>query len=380
MLTARGDFSANRILLAQLLRMEITDELMQRFFANQCDPEEFEVVAAYLGLHPEEAEKYMGMEEWEEAGAADAAPGHEEVLESLRQQLFAGEEQTGEAVERPVRVHLMRRLTWTSVAAALILALGGWLWMKNKMISADTTTMAAIGQPGLHRETVWFCKKNTQDGIERVLLPDGSLVKLHGHSSLRYADSFGLTTRESWLDGQADFYVKKEKGHPFTVYAGKLATTALGTTFGVQAAAPAATVTVRLFTGKVVVRPMERLAGWTKDVYLLPGDEMAYDSRRMVATVRRQGTGPAGIAEDSATGGSGDLSFINAPLKKVFHDLSARYHTTIYYTPKDLTGMNFSGTVSRQDSLATIVRLLATMNGLDMQEQPEGIRVTRPKK
>lgn len=359
--------------------MEITYELMQRFFANKCDPEEFEAVIAYLRLHPEEAANYLGKKEWDAIDAGQPAPDQAGVLAGLRQQLFAGEEQKDGAVERPVRVHLMRRLTWTSVAAALILALSGWLWMKDKKTSADRTAVAATIPPGLHREAVWFCKKNTKDGMERVLLPDGSLVKLYGHSSLRYTDSFGLATRESWLDGQADFSVKKEKGHPFTVYAGKLATTALGTTFGVQAAAPAATVTVRLFTGKVVVRPMERLAGWNKEIYLLPGEEVAYDSRRMLAAVRRYGAGSDSGDDNSPAGEAGDLSFNNAPLKKVFHDLSARYHTAIYYAPKDLTGMNFSGTVSCQDSLLTIVRLLATMNGLDMQEQPQGIRVTKRK-
>jgi len=358
--------------------MEITEELMQRFFANQCDPEEFEAVVAYMRLHPQEEEKYLGREEWEAAGAAEAAPGHDDVLAGLRQRLF-GEGQRAEGpAERPVRVHLLRKLVWTSVAASLILALCGWLWMQHIKNSADTVALAAVGQPAVHRQAVWVYKTNRKDGMEQVLLPDGSIVKLYGHSSLRYTDSFGLATRETWLEGQADFYVKKDKAHVFTVYVGKLATTALGTSFGVRAAV--ASITVRLFTGKVVVRTVEPLAGWSKDVYLLPGEEVAYDSRRMLATVRRSAAIPGGGIEDGAAGRIGDLSFTNTPLKKVFHDLSERYHMAIYYTPKDLTGMNFSGTVSQQDSLATIVRLLATMNGLDMQEQPEGIRVTRPKK
>jgi ferric-dicitrate binding protein FerR (iron transport regulator) len=109
----------------------------------------------------------------------------------------------------------------------------------------------------------------------------------------------------------------------------------------------------------------------------LPGEEMAYDSRRMLATVSRQAARPGSAGEGIADGGNVDLSFDNRPLKEVFRQLSIQYHTNIHFKSKDLAGMNFTGTVSRQDSLAAVIRLLATMNGLDIREQPDGIKVSR---
>lgn len=349
--------------------MEITDELMQRFFADKCDPEEFEEVIEYLRLHPGESERYLGIAEWNTTDGDRQAPGDMEVLASLRQELFPGRTAAGPVV---------RRLVWTSVAASLILIVGGWLWLRNKKGGADMVA----GAPTIGRvpQAAWIIRTNTSAMSEKVALPDGSLVRLHAHSTLRYTDSFGLVSRDSWLEGQAEFEVRKDKAHAFTVYAGKLATTALGTTFGVKAVGPDALVTVKLFAGKVVVRSMGQLPGWKRDVYLLPGEEMAYDSRRMLATVSRQAAAPGSAAVGIAAGGGNvDLSFDNRPLKEVFRQLSIQYHTNIYFKSKDLTGMNFTGTVSRQDSLATVVRLLATINGLDIREQPDGIKVSRPK-
>ena len=349
--------------------MEITDDLMQRFFANQCDAGEFEEIIEYLRLHPGEAERYLGMAEWNAADGDRQAPDHMEALAGVRQELFP---------ERRAAVPVVRRMIWTSVAASMLLVVGGLFLLRNKKGATDT--IAAVPASAANgRRVAWITRTNTTEMCEKVVLPDGSLVRLHGHSSLRYTDSFGLASRDSWLEGQAEFDVRKDRAHAFTVYAGKLATTALGTTFGVKAAVPEAMVTVKLFTGKVVVRSVGPLPGWRKDVYLLPGEEMAYDSRRMLATVGSSKARPGGADESNTDGGPGDLSFNNRPLKEVFRQLSIQYHTTIHFRSSDLAGMNFTGTVSRQDSLATVVRLLATMNGLDIREQPDGIQVSRSK-
>jgi transmembrane sensor len=363
--------------------MEITDELMQRFFANKCDPGEFEAVTEHLRLHPGEAERYLGIAEWNAIDGDRHAPGHEEVLADLRLRLFRETAEPGlpvDSAERNAAVPVVRRLVWTSVAASLLLVVGGWLWLRNKKVAPDTLA-AASAITARHREAAWITRTNATGRNEKVDLPDGSRVRLYAHSSLRYTDSFGLVSRESWLEGQAEFEVRKDKSHAFTVYAGKLATTALGTSFGVKAVAPGAMVTVKLFTGKVVVRSVGQLPGWRKDVYLLPGEEMAFDSRRMLATVHRYPVGPGSAGENPAGGGTGagELSFNNSPLKDVFKQLSIQYHTTIYFKSSDLAGMNFTGVVSRQDSLASVVRLLATMNGLDILQQPDGIKVSRQK-
>ena len=364
--------------------MEITNDLIQRFFENKCEPEEVEAVIRHLQLHPEQAAQFLGIDEWNAIDPGQPVPDHsqEEVLEQLRKRLFR---RSATSTSSTASTAFIRRLSWTSVAASLLLAVGGWTWLTTRNSHTKALT-AASGQQTegrqadshQHPAASWIVRNNPTGQAQKLLLPDGSRVKLYAHSSLRYTDSFGITRRDSWLEGEAEFSVQKDQVHPFTVLSGSLATTALGTSFDVKALPAAANITVKLFTGKVVVRSLRPRSGWNKDIYLLPGEELLYDDHRMLATIGRftplpqnqTGNGMPMVQE-------GDLVFNNSSLKEVFRQLSIQYHKKFTYRTSDLTGMNFTGTVPRTDSLDSFLRLLATMNNLDIQQQAAGIIVTR---
>jgi len=165
------------------------------------------------------------------------------------------------------------------------------------------------------------------------------------------------------------------------VLSASLATTALGTVFGVSTHSEER---VKLYSGRVVVRSVRPLKGWGKDVYLAPGQQVLYDNRRLLATVSRFGPGAsgaegaAGAAGTAGMGVSGeDLVFNNSPLKEVFQQLSIQYHTKFNIRAKDLRGLNFTGTVPRTDSLDVFLRLLAGMNDLEIREESTGYTISR---
>ncbi len=342
--------------------MEITSSLIRKFFANQCDEHEFEAVMKYFELHPDQAAREMGREQWEVTDPLSVAKvGHEEeVLLQLRERFF------------PRRI---RRFYWPAVAASLLLAVGGWIVInKSKTINGSVVTASSLMQQQ-PAKAVWTYRTNATEKTKNILLPDGSEVKLYAHSTLRYTDSFGLSRRESWLEGGAGFLVKKDKAHPFTVHSMLLATTALGTSFGVQATGPGSEA-VKLFSGRVVVRSTGPIKGWNGDVYLLPGQQVRYDNRRMLATIstfeKAAEQGEAAMAIDNK-----ELSFSNSPLKQVFRQLTIQYNKKFIFRASDLAGLNFTGSVPRTDSLNVFLRLLAGMNNLDILEQPDGYTVTR---
>jgi len=278
--------------------MEVTNSLIRKFFSNQCNEEEFEVVMKYFELHPELLAKEMGFEEWEagDPAAGAAVADQEEVLAQLKERFF------------PKRV---RRMYWPAVAASLLLAVGGWVII-NKSSTKGSAVVAASGPviKGAGKAS-WTYRTNSTAKAENIVLPDGSRVKLYGHSELRYTDSFGLVRRDSWLEGEAEFSVKKDKAHPFTVSSSSLATTALGTEFGVKTHSGE---TVKLYSGRVVVRAVRPLKGWGKDVYLAPGQQVLYDGRRSLATVSRFDEKASGSEGVGVTGQ--DLVFNNSPLKR----------------------------------------------------------------
>lgn len=346
--------------------MEITNDLIQKFFENRCDPEEFEAVANYLEQHPETS--WLGIEEWNAIDPLHPAPDLQpaEILEQLKRRLFT-------------RPSLIRRLRVPAVAASFLLIIGGWVWMTTRR--AGDKAVLTSAKPGNHRQSTapvgWRYRTNATGRPQTFTLPDGSRMKLYAHSSLCYTDSFGIIRREGWLDGEADFSVKKDGAHPFTIYSGVLATTALGTSFGVKGYKTTGNVAVKLYTGKVMVRAIKPLQGWSKDCYLVPGQQLLYDNGRMLAAVSRLTANQASPAIRQIGGDQKDLVFNNTPLKEVFDQLSIQYHKKINYTASDLTGMNFTGTVPRSDSLFVFLKLLATMNNLEVQEKEPVLVITR---
>jgi len=339
--------------------MEITNSLIRKFFSNQCNEEEFEAVMKYFELHPGLLAKEMGLEEWE-AGDPAAVAGvadQEEVLSQLKERFF------------PERV---RRMYWPAVAASLLLAVGGWIIVSKSRTKNNAVVTASGPVMKGAVKTNWTYRTNSTATVENIVLPDGSKVRLFGHSTLRYTDSFGLVRRDSWLEGEAVFSVKKDKAHPFTVLSSTLATTALGTEFGVKTHSGE---TVKLYSGRVVVRSVRSLKGWGKDVYLAPGQQVLYDDSRLLATISRfdgkeSGSETAGVTAQ-------DLVFNNSPLKEVFQQLSIQYHTKFNFRAKDLRGLNFTGVVSRTDSLDVFLRLLGGMNNLEIGARSDGYTVSR---
>lgn len=73
-----------------------------------------------------------------------------------------------------------------------------------------------------------------EQGIKKIILPDGSIVWLKGKSSLSYPAHFNDSTRNVILEGEALFEVAKDKTHPFIVSTGKYSTRVLGTSFNLN--------------------------------------------------------------------------------------------------------------------------------------------------
>lgn len=108
-------------------------------------------------------------------------------------------------------------------------------------------------------------------GQKKIPLPDGTVVWLNGSSKLIYTNDFNKTSRKVTLEGEGYFEVAKDPVRPFTVSAVNLETTALGTSFNINAYEDQDYITVSLITGSV------RVNSGDSDIILEPGKAAVYE-------------------------------------------------------------------------------------------------------
>ena len=117
-------------------------------------------------------------------------------------------------------------------------------------------------------------EKSTESGQKLSFhLEDGTKVKLNAGSKLTYSSSFSSNQRLVTLEGEAFFEVTKDITRPFKVVTGSVTTTALGTSFNINAFPSNKNIEIALVTGKVSVE--KTLQSGKSNVLVLYPNEMA---------------------------------------------------------------------------------------------------------
>lgn len=268
-------------------------------------------------------------------------------------------------------------------AAAIILFIAGSFWRYYRPAkAAPATALSSITAP-----TGMTINANNSDHTLAVTLPDHSAVLLSPGSTIRYYASFEPAHRNIQLSGMAVFEVADETARPFTVYAGGINTTALGTRFMVSTLVPGK-VQVRLLAGKVVVRPSDNALA-LKDVYLLPGQQFLLDSRSKVFAVTEYKEDSSGLAagtrkkttRPASPQGSpintSILEFNQEPLTGVLNKIGLQYGVTFRLNGHGFNTMQVTGKFLPSDSLQSVLSMLGSINGLSFTERNDTIVVAR---
>ncbi len=209
------------------------DSLIAKYLRGETSPEETRDLFAWVASDPEHRRYF---EEMKQVWDLMAAPGWQ-VSEQARREAWQKIAGQLDQAEKPRPVVATRRSWWLRVAAALLAgALLAWWWLAPRPAERPITAVYET-QPG--------------ESLE-VYLPDSSRVLLNGDSRLYYRQDFN--PRSLTLEGEAFFEVKSLAGVPFTVQAGPLTTTVLGTAFNVRAYPGQPTAEVQVVHGRVAVR------------------------------------------------------------------------------------------------------------------------------
>ena len=124
-----------------------------------------------------------------------------------------------------------------------------------------------------------YIKRENPPGIRSVItLADGTKVSLNAASSLEFPKAFDGEKRLVYLVGEAFFEAQKNPDKPFIVVTREIATTAIGTSFNVEAFPDNEQINVSLVEGKVRVEAFEDQDQQqkTEETFLSPGEQVIY--------------------------------------------------------------------------------------------------------
>lgn len=155
--------------------------------------------------------------------------------------------------------------------------------------------------------------------VQKILLPDGSIVWLNAGSTLQYPRNFTRQIRSvNLLDGQAFFEITRDVDRPFEVQSSGLVISVLGTSFDVKAYKTESQSVVSVRTGRVNVQSEgDRV---NNVVELIAGDQISIQKEDNSIT---KTVAPADIIGSWT---EGRLTFQNEPVGSVINALERKYN------------------------------------------------------
>jgi transmembrane sensor len=219
------------------------EELIQKYAYDTATEEEVEqLMNWYHGAN-------IGEVHWPANGADEKQQVYNRMLSRLHKEI---KEENRKLV----------RLPWLKIAAAFIIIVGAALLVFKW--SGTRSSYITIANPS--------------GKIQTVLLPDGSRVWLNTATTMKYNKSFAQN-RDVILNGEAYFRVTHDTAHPFSIKAGDITTTVLGTSFNVKAYEEEKRATVSVTGGSV------RINDETKELGILQkGMQLEFDRVQKTAT------------------------------------------------------------------------------------------------
>ncbi|WP_146947120.1 FecR family protein [Cyclobacterium qasimii] len=183
----------------------------------------------------------------------------------------------------------------------------------------------------------------------RLILPDKSQVLVNSDSKIRFPSSFGQKSREVYLEGEAFFEVKKEKGRPFKVHAGEMTAEVLGTSFNIVSRFH--NNRVALFEGKV------KISSASENTFLSPGEmvEYVFDNNIHLHV-------HPFIYQNEMAWKEGQIKFQNESLQKILQKLEQWYGVTFILDSELKINRTVTGTFNNDNLDNVLTGLGFTLN------------------
>jgi transmembrane sensor len=251
------------------------------------------------------------------------------------------------------RKPVVRLLVQLSVAASLLLLAGlGFLTYRknesNKQQALFTTVRVPVGK------------------MKIITLADHSVVTLVSGAVFRYPAAFSPASRKVYMiSGKGFFEIAKDKKRPFTVYAAKLSTTALGTSFTVESYPGYNMEKVQLFTGKVRIGSRDHSF---PAVQLSPGQQYSHYAQRGIKSEFTTAAALRNYTEE------GTLAFENTAVPEALMRIASYYNITIRFEEQKLKAFKINGAF-KNEPVEDVLQTLLFTHHLKLKKIPEGYAI-----
>jgi ferric-dicitrate binding protein FerR (iron transport regulator) len=311
------------------------------------------ILHRYLQGEATEAERAL-VEQWYDLLDEQSSNLPEAYEQAMEDRVWAKlEASIQEEQKRPLRKkggNLRRLLNPLSIAiAAAIVGVVVWLGAsKGDGAAADHMEIANMEADDYQTIT------NEINGSKDVSLSDGSMVRLAPGATLKYPHKFHPERREVYLNGEAFFDIAPKNSQPFYVYAGKVTTHVLGTSFTIKPMAEGKQIEVSVHTGRVevfeTINPASPAtdAKQSKGVVLTPNQRVVYYAVTGVFEPTVVAAPMPLIEEDKRSSAPSLFQFEDTPLLDVLKALEQTYGIEIMVEKKDLYKCPFTGDLTEQ--------------------------------
>lgn len=299
---------------------EIDGELLAKYFAGECSPEEKNRVHEWISERPGAAERMARLQRiWKATDRPSSSSWNaHDAWEDVHERMQETEAASSTADESP-RTHFSRgrsrkpnrmdRSTRRRLVSTAALAFAFMLGLLGALLT-DSGTFAPTGSEA----KVYIAEKGERTTLH---LSDGSRVRLNVDSRLTIPAEFEKR-REAQLEGEAYFDVVEDPTHPFIVHTEQASIQVLGTAFNVHSYTDSKEMRVAVTEGKVALRTTHSEDQDTSAV-LLPRS-LASTSNHRLKDVRKN----VDLSEELAWT-KGKLIFEEAPFDEVVKRLERWY-------------------------------------------------------
>jgi transmembrane sensor len=340
--------------------LTVTDLLKDESFINYCrrlNQQDVQYWEKYIAEHPEKKPLIdEAIHEYSILFTALANADLEDQLQKLRLKLEADEAAPVVPLHSTGKNFFRRFRYLIGTAAILLLAAGYFLWKQPETQHPKPDTEYA-SKPGE--------RKSFQ-------LPDGTQVSLNAGSTIIVGDSYGQTTRDVYLKGEAFFEVQHNKQLPFIVHTSDMDVKALGTAFNVRSYNGEKSETALLRglvevtlkkdnNRKVLLHPDEKIS-WstmvknTASTTATPSSKKETDESPAIKHVKKLEDGSV----KEVAWMENKLAFDNDAFEDIVPQLARWYNVEISFDAEEVKHFHFTVTF-KKEKLEQVLEILGTI-------------------